>query len=421
MAKFIIQGGKKLSGTVQVSGNKNSALSLLPAALLLDGKTTLVNVPQIRDIEVMIEILENLGARATKPGRNRITIDPSGLSNWKIPVHLAGRIRGSVNLIAPLLSRFGRVLFPLPGGDSIGERVLGTHFSMLKHFGVEVKSKNGVFEMRLKNPPKRVGVFLEEASVTATQIGLMLAASQKTEVTILDAACEPHVIDLAEFLNKAGARIENAGNQTIHIKGNPSLKAVSHRVRPEHVEVGTFAIAAAITGGKVRIKDAFQEDLRMISLYLEKMGVKQRFLDKKTLEVLPSELVVQQKKFQTRPWPGFPTDLMSPFIVLATQTKGTALCHDWMYEWRVFFVDYLILMGADIVIADPHRIIVNGPTKLHGEYVASPDIRAGAALLLAALAAKGESVVDHAEIIERGYEKIEEKLVKLGAEIKKTE
>jgi len=419
MPKFVIHGGKRLSGEVKVSGNKNSALKLMAAALMVEGETTLRNVPRIRDILIMGEILENLGVRIEGLGSNKIKIDPSNLSNWEIPLELGNKIRASVVLAAPLLVRFGKVSLPLPGGDSIGERALGTHFSMLTSFGAKIRQKNSVFKISLSNIPSKLEIFLEEASVTATEMALMIASGFKTRVTILDAACEPHIIDLAGFLKKSGAKIEGEGTQKIVVKGRRHLSSAEYKIRPDHIEAGTFAIAAAITGGQVRIKEALQEDFPMIGLYLQKMGVKQRFINKKILEILPSKLIARKKKFHTRPWPGFPTDLMSPFIVLATQTEGTVLCHDWMYEWRVFFVDHLISMGANITIADPHRVLVTGPTKLHGEQIPSPDIRAGGALLLAALVAKGESIIEHAEVIERGYERIEEKLAGVGARIKK--
>lgn len=419
MSKFIIKGGRKLTGEVKVGGNKNSALKLMAAALMVEGETTLRNVPRIKDVLVMGEVLKALGVKVEGLGSNKVKIDPSSLSNWKIPLELGNKIRASVVLAAPLLVRFGKVSLPLPGGDSIGERALGTHFSMLEGFGAKIKERDSVFDISLSKTPSKLEIFLEEASVTATEMALMIASGFKTQVTILDAACEPHIIGLAGFLKKSGAKIEGEGTQRIVVKGKRHLSAVKHRIRPDHIEAGTFAIAAAITGGQVRIKDALQEDFPMIGFYLQKMGVEQKFVNKKTLEILPSKLVARKKKLHTRPWPGFPTDLMSPFIVLATQTKGTVLCHDWMYEWRVFFVDHLIKMGANITIADPHRVIVTGPTKLHGEQIPSPDIRAGGALLLAALVARGESIIEHAEVIERGYERIEEKLAGIGAKIKK--
>lgn len=416
MAKLVIQGGVKLRGEIRAAGNKNSALKLMPAALLADSATSLTNVPRIRDVEVMVKIIESLGAKVTA-GENKIMIDSHGLSSSELDPALMGRIRASLVLAVPLLVRFGKVVLPRPGGDSIGERIMDTHIAMLEQFGVRCQMETYFCKMdagRLS----AANIFLEEASVTATEMALMLASSMEGETVIEGAAAEPHVQDLAQMLSSMGAQIQGAGTNVVRIKGTSSLQGVGHKVRPDHIEVGTFAIASAITGGDIAIQDARTEDLKSILAYLGKMGV--RFeLDGDDLHVLPSKLVARQKKFQTRPWPGFPTDLMSPFIVLATQTEGVTLCHDWMYEWRIFFVDHLISMGADILIADPHRVVVTGPARLHGEVIPSADIRAGGALVLAGLAAEGETVVEHAEVVDRGYENFEDRLASLGAKIKR--
>ncbi|MBI3289923.1 UDP-N-acetylglucosamine 1-carboxyvinyltransferase [Candidatus Microgenomates bacterium] len=419
MAQFKIKGGNPLKGTIKVSGNKNSALPLIAASLVVDGPVKLTNVPNIRDVESAVELIEKLGVKVAGLGTGTLEIDASDLTGSDIDPDLARKFRASVIFAAPLLARFGKITLPSPGGDSIGERLIDTHFQLLSEFGASIKEKDGIYEITATNL-KVADIFLEKASVTATEMGLILASTLPGETIIEDAAAEPHVKDLAEFLVKAGAQIEGAGTNTIIINGKKSLKGVEHKVRPDHIEVGTFAIAAAITGGNVRIEGAVADDLDMILLYLSDMGVKYK-LDDNVLSVIPSELVEIRKEFHTRPWPGFPTDLMSAFIVLATQTKGVTLCHDWMYEWRIFFVDYLIKMGADITIADPHRIIVTGPTKLHGEIIPTTDIRAGVALILAALVAEGNSTVEHAEIVERGYEDLETRLSALGAQIEKVE
>jgi len=289
---------------------------------------------------------------------------------------------------------------------------------MMKEFGVTVKAKDGKFHLdwEKKKAPR---VFLEEASVTATEMGLILASSLNEEVVLEDAASEPHVQDLAKMLTKMGSKIDGAGTNRIAISGRKKLSGVLHRVVPDHIDGGTFAIAAAITGGHVEIEDCPREHYHILLHYLKSMGVEAECEDDNRLCVKPSNLRALKRKFQTRPWPGFPTDLMSPFIVLATQTEGTVLCHDWMYEWRIFFVDDLISMGANIFIADPHRVIVTGPTKLRAEKLFCKDIRAGISILLAALCADGESQIENVEIIERGYEKIEERFASLGASIKK--
>ena len=416
MAKFIITGGKKLSGSVALTGNKNAALKLIPAALLGGSPSTLTNVPGIRDVEVLIQIIEKLGVKVTRD-KDVVTIDPKGLSSYEIDPDLSTRIRASVVLAAPLLVKFGKAIITPPGGDQIGERLLDTHFSMMKEMGVEIERKDGRYFLDWKER-KGVKIFLEESSVTATEMGLMLAASVADETKIEDAASEPHVKDLADFLVKMGAVVNGAGTNSLTIKGKEGLMGANHDVVPDHVEGGTFAIAAAITGGSIKIENYVPEHYRMILYYLRNMGVSYKE-GEGTLEILPSNLIAKKRKFQTRPWPGFPTDLMSPFIVLATQTKGTVLCHDWMYEWRMFFVDDLISMGANIFIADPHRVIVSGPTPLMGDYLYSKDIRAGMSVILAALAASGKSVVDNIEMVERGYENLDVRLRALGAEIKR--
>lgn len=416
MSSLKITGGQKLKGRVRVAGNKNSALKLMAAALLGDSPSTITNVPIIGDVKVMGELIQDLGAKVEGLGTNKLIIDPSTLSSYRLSPELTERIRASVVLAAPLLCRFGKAIIIPPGGDQIGERLLTTHFSMMEEFGVEIKRKNRKFLLNWKNK-KSPDIFLEEASVTATEMGIILASKFEGTTRIDDAACEPHVKDLMDFLEKMGVEIRGAGTNSLLIKGRKNLKGVSHRVVPDHIEVGTFAIASAITKGEVLIEDAKPEHCHMILHYLESMGVKTKFIGKNKLRVSPSNLIAKRRKFQTRPWPGFPTDLMSPFIVLATQTQGTVLCHDWMYEWRVFFVDDLISMGANIFIADPHRVIVSGPTRLSTETLFCKDIRAGISLILAALVAKGESEIRNIEMAERGYENIEGRLETLGAKI----
>jgi UDP-N-acetylglucosamine 1-carboxyvinyltransferase len=363
----------------------------------------------------MIEIARKLGAKVERKG-DTVTIDSSTLKSYELDADLSGKVRASVVFAAPLLARFGRAVITLPGGDSIGERVLDTHFSMLKEFGVEISEEGSKYQLNWKDK-KAPNLFLEEASVTATEMALIMGANSKGKVKIGDAACEPHVRDLGDFLGKMGAKIAGIGTNTVEIEGASKLKGSSHRVIPDHIDGGTFAMAAAITGGRVEITDFVPEDYRMILYYLKSMGVEFKVMND-TLQVLPSRLVADKRKFQTRPWPGFPTDLMSPFIVLATQTEGTVLCHDWMYEWRIFFVDDLISMGANIFIADPHRVIVTGKTKLRGDTFHCKDIRAGVSILLAALVAEGESTIRHVEMVERGYEKVYERFKSLGADIK---
>lgn len=413
MAKFVVTGGKKLTGKVRVCGNKNSALKLIPAALLAESPSTIFNVPQIRDVDVSCDIISRLGAKVTRKG-SEVTIDPRGLFSFDLDPDLSSKSRASVVLAAPLLVKFGKAIVTPPGGDQIGDRLLDTHFSLMQKLGVEIVRREGRFYLEWKKR-KNARIFLEEASVTATEMGLMMAASLPGTTEILDAASEPHVSDLANFLVKTGAKIKGIGTNSLQISGG-RLSGVEHKVCPDHIEGGTFAIAAAITGGKVEIEDFVPENYPMILNYLGDMGVVFKS-GKNFLTVLPSKLKAARRKFQTRPWPGFPTDLMSPFIVLATQTEGMVLCHDWMYEWRMFFVDDLISMGANIFIADPHRVIVSGPTRLLSDRLFCKDIRAGISVILAALTADGRSEIENTEVVARGYENIDERLRSLGAEI----
>ena len=419
MSKFIIRGENKLEGDVKLAGNKNSALKLIPAALLANSPTTLTNVPVIRDVEVLLQIIEKLGVKVTGKGTNTLTLDPSGLKYIEPDPDLSTRIRASVVLTAPLLAKFGKAVITPPGGDQIGERLLDTHFSMMRQMGVSIEKKDAKYHLEWKKK-KNNDIFLEEASVTATEMGIMLGASQEVKTRLEDVALEPHINDLAEMVEKMGATISGVGTNSLVIKGKKTLKGTTHKIVPDHIEGGTMIVASAITQGKIMIHDYIPSHYKMILHYFKNMGVNFReYKDK--LEVTPSKLVAKKRKFQTRPWPGFPTDLMSPFIVLATQSEGTILCHDWMYEWRMFFVDDLISMGANIFIADPHRVIVSGPTALSADVLFSKDIRAGMSLILAALAAHGESIIDNVEMVERGYEKLEERLKGLGAEIRRVD
>jgi UDP-N-acetylglucosamine 1-carboxyvinyltransferase len=413
MSKFIVQGGEKLEGKIRLSGNKNSALKLIPAALLADTPTTLTNVPDISDVAVMLDLISRMGVKVVKRD-HEVTIDPQGLSSFDPDPDLSAKFRASVVLAAPLLVRFGKAIVTPPGGDQIGERLLDTHFAMMQKMGVTIKRKDGRFYLDWK---KKIAtdIFLDEPSVTATEMGLMMASSMSQKIIIDDVATEPHVENLAQMLSKMGADISGIGSNVLGIKGG-KLRGVEHKVCADHIEGGTFAIAAAITGGKIEIEDFEAKKYPMMLNYLGYMGVNYKTSDN-TLTVLPSHLVASRGKFQTRPWPGFPTDLMSSFIVLATQTEGTVVCHDWMYEWRMFFVDDLISMGAKIFIADPHRVIVSGPTPLMSDRLFCKDIRAGISVILAALTASGRSEIENVEVVARGYENIGQRLRSLGAEI----
>lgn len=415
MSKFIITGGHKLEGKIKLSGNKNSALKLIPASLLANTQSTFTNLPNILDVDVSLELISKLGAMVKREG-STVTIDPSTLNSFDADPTLSSKYRASVVLAAPLLVKFGKAVITPPGGDQIGERLLDTHFSMMQKLGVEIERRDGRYFLAwTKRTPR--DIFLEETSVTATEMGLMMAASMGGDMVIDDAATEPHVSDLCEYLVKMGAKIDGIGTNSLRIRGG-TLHGAEHKVMPDHIEGGTFAIASAITNGKIEITDFNIKNYHMILNYLGDMGIEFKS-DENSLTVLPSNLASKRRKFQTRPWPGFPTDLMSPFIVLATQTRGTVLCHDWMYEWRMFFVDDLISMGANIFIADPHRVIISGPTPLMSDRLFCKDIRAGISVILAAMAAKGTSEIENIEVVERGYENIESRLKSLGADIKR--
>ena len=421
MAKLSVVGGNKLEGKIKIAGNKNSALKLIPASLIADTPTTFYGVPVISDIRVMLDLLKSLGAKVEGQGTNTVTVDPRTLKSWELDPVLTSKIRASVVLAAPLLVKFGKASITPPGGDQIGERLLDTHFNMMQNFGVEIKKLSGMYKLTWKKVKPNVDIFLEEASVTATEMGLMMAAGRKIDTKIDDAASEPHVRDLVNYLAKCGAKITGGGTNLINISGR-KLKGCDHTVISDHIEAGTFAIAAAITGGDILMENIVPGDYRIMLCYLRDMSVKYKLVGKDKLRIMPSKLKPLKKKFQTRPWPGFPTDLMSPFIVLATQADGTVLCHDWMYEWRIFFVDDLISMGANIFIADPHRVIITGGQKLHqSKYLVCKDIRAGISILLAALVAEGTSEIDNVEMVERGYQNVEKRFEQLGAVIKRVD
>lgn len=418
MAKFIINGGVPLKGNIRIAGNKNSVLPCMAACLLTDEECILENVPQINDVSVLAEILQSLGVKIEGLGSHTLKINARNIKNSKLDPNLCAQLRASVLLLAPLLSRFGEISMPHPGGDIIGRRAIDTHVQALKALGAKFEESDGMYQFK-STEFKGGNVFLAEASVTATENAILAASLASGETIIRNAASEPHVADLCNFLQKMGAKIAGIGSNFLIISGVSNLHGAKHKVCPDHIEAGTFAIASAATGGGVELVDINSSDLSMIFIILSKMGVKFKNT-KSSLRIFPSKLV-STEKIVTNIWPGFPTDLMAPMIVLATQARGATLLHDWMYESRMFFVDKLLSMGANVTIADPHRVLVYGPTPLKGQNLDSPDIRAGIALVTAALCAKGKSEIDKAELVERGYEKIEERLSALGADIRKVD
>ena len=428
MERFEIEGGYALSGTVKVSGNKNAALKLLPACLLSDEPIVLHNIPNIQDVRFTLDLLADLGADVTDLGDGSWRIHAANVRKTELDSQLASKIRASFVFSGPMLARMGQVTLPLPGGDVIGGRPLDTHITALEALGTAVEMKErGQFHMNADGLHGAGYLLLPEASVTATENSVMAAVLAKGETTIDNAACEPHVRDLCLFLNSLGANIEGIGSNRLHIQGVDRLHGGEYRIGSDFMEVGSFIGAAAVTGGEIRIEDAQPENLGMIRIVYEKLGV--HWLDEGNDIVVPANQSMQIKpalggripEIKPMHWPGFPPDLMSIAVVIATQAEGSVLLHDWMYESRFFFVDNLTFMGARIVLCDPHRVMILGGNQLnaspHG--VPSPDIRAGMAMILAALCAKGTSTIHNIQQIDRGYERIEDKLQGLGAHIQR--
>jgi UDP-N-acetylglucosamine 1-carboxyvinyltransferase len=420
MSQFIIKGGKRLGGEFSPSGNKNATLPMLAAALLTDEPVTLKNVPLIKDVHSMLDILQGLGAEVSLRGHTA-RICAKGLRKSQLPKELCSKVRSSILFAGPLVSRLGRATLHPPGGDVIGRRRLDTHFDGLRALGVTVTGSQP-FRFQAKQV-RGADILLDEASVTATENIIMAAVLAKGHTTLFNAACEPHVQDLCTMLNAMGASIEGIGTNRLLIEGVDRLKGVTHTIRPDYIEIGSMIAVAAVTGGELKIPGVHADDLRIIKGGFAKLGIQWSIKDG-TL-TLPANQTLRVKKdhgaampkIEDGIWPSFPSDLMSVNLVVATQARGTVLFFEKLFESRMFFVDRLIEMGAQIVQCDPHRVVVVGPSRLHATHLVSPDIRAGMALLIAALCARGESVIDNAHIIDRGYESIEKKLRALGADI----
>jgi UDP-N-acetylglucosamine 1-carboxyvinyltransferase len=424
MEKFVIEGGVPLSGTMVPAGNKNSALPILAASLLTDEEVVVRNVPRIRDVEAMLEILRGVGVEASWRAQNELSLCAARADAVEIEPELAELIRASFLLAGPLLARFGRAVMPPPGGDVIGRRRLDPHLDAFRAMGAETDCGR---EIVLTAPSglRPSDVFMDEPSVMATENALMAAALTPGTTLINNAACEPHVRDLARMLVKMGADIQGIGSNLITVNGAERLHGCVHDVAPDHIEIGSFMALAGVTGGELRIKDAVADDLRMIRLVFERVGLHSHLDGNDVVVPGGQRLVIQadvgeyKSKIQDGPWPAFPADLTSIAVALATQAEGSILVHEWMFENRLVFTDKLILMGADIVMCDPHRAIVTGPRRLRGERLDSPDIRAGMAMLLAALCAEGRSEIGNIRQIDRGYERIDERLRELGANIER--
>jgi UDP-N-acetylglucosamine 1-carboxyvinyltransferase len=427
MHQFIIEGGHRLSGTLKAGGNKNAAIKMLPACLLTDEPVILHNMPNIGDVQITIEIMRQLGAEVTWEATNTLRVHAHHIHTTKIDPALAGKIRASIVFAGPMLARCGEVYLPVPGGDSIGERRLDAHVLALKKLGATIDYEKNTLVIHADGL-NGANILLNEASVTATENALMAAVTAKGKTTIHNAASEPHIQDLCEMLTRMGAQIDGIGTNRMVIEGVDRLHGSEVRVGADYMEVGSFISAAVITGGELLLQEADPQYLEMILMTFERLGV--------TWEVRGQDIFVPAGQSLTivrdlgnrlpiikaQPWPAFPPDLMSIALVVATQSAGSVLFHDWMYESRFFFTDKLVRMGARITLADPHRVLVQGPTALQGvSNITSPDIRAGMAMLLAALAAKGQTTIFNVQQIDRGYERVDERLRSLGASIERVE
>jgi UDP-N-acetylglucosamine 1-carboxyvinyltransferase len=419
MEKFLIEGGTPLSGVMTPSGNKNAALPLLAACLLTDEPVVLRNVPDIQDVQTMRKLIMSLGVEITELDRSTWRVQARQVIPTALDPDLCRKIRASILLAGPVTARAGELHLPPPGGDVIGRRRVDTHMLAIQKLGAEI-NYDRTFHFRAAQL-HGADILLDEASVTASENAIMAATLAKGPSVIRNAASEPHIQELCHFLNSLGAKIENIGSNTLHIEGVDKLHGGEFTIGPDYLEVVSFIGAAAITHGSITIKNAGVQYLDMVRLVFERLGVcwENRGDDifvpaEQALEVEP-DLGGMIPTINVMPWPAFPTDLMSIAIVLGTQAKGTVLFHDWMYPSRMFFTDKLVSMGAQIVLCDPHRCIVQGPTQLAGEKMESPDIRAGMALVLASLSAKGKSVIRNIGQIDRGYERVDEKLKSLGA------
>jgi UDP-N-acetylglucosamine 1-carboxyvinyltransferase len=419
---FRVTGGRALSGTIRPAGNKNAALPILAATLLADGPCRIDNVPRIRDVETLLALLQHVGASVQWHGPNTVEVDPSNAEPRPLDPSLCKEIRASILLAGPMLARFGRVTLPPPGGDVIGRRRVDTHFLALEQLGAEITVGDAY---ALQGKLTGADIFLDEPSVTGTENALMAAARAQGTTVLRNAASEPHVQDLARCLVGMGAQIDGIGTNTLTVQGVPALHGALHTVGPDHIEIGSFIGLAAVTGGAVTIEGVRGDDLRSTLMGFERLGVRPR-LDGTNLVVdagqerrIRPDLGGHVPKLEDGPWPAFPADLMSIAIVVATQCEGLLLVFEKLFESRLFFVDKLIGMGARIVLCDPHRAVIAGPSPLRGQVVESPDIRAGMAMLLAAFAAHGDSVIQNIGQIERGYERIDDRLLALGAQIER--
>src|SRR5579862_406251 len=422
---FAIEGSRPLSGSIRVAGNKNGALPILAATLLTAEPVSLTNVPRIRDVDTMLDLLSDLGADAGWTGQNEVRVDTANVSKSNPDPQLCARMRASFLLAGPLLARFGSATMPPPGGDVIGRRRLDPHMHAFAELGTDIEGDR-VYEMRTDGL-HGAHVFLDEASVMATENTVMAAVLTQGETVLGNAACEPHVQDLCRFLVSLGAEIDGIESNVLRIRGVSSLRGGSWSIGPDHIEAGSFIGMAAITGGDVTIEGVNPADLVSIKPAFERLGVRLQLGDSTVHVPSRQQLVIRDDlggmipKIEDGPWPAFPSDLTSIALTIATQAFGTVLMFEKMFENRLFFTDKLVSMGARIILCDPHRAVITGPTPLVGQRMESPDIRAGMAMLLAALSAEGRSTIGAIHQIDKGYERIDERLRALGASIERVD
>lgn len=424
MSRFVIQGGRTVSGTHRVSGNKNAALPMIAAALLTSEPVTLRNIPDIADVAAMLEAARTFGANVSRDVKSgTVVLATPKVRTAKIDASLAARIRTSFLFAGPLLARVGRASLPPPGGDQIGHRRLDTHFAGFRALGA--KAVAGRKTLRFSGELKGARILLDEASVTATENVLMASVTARGRTVIFNAACEPHICDLARMLNAMGAKVSGAGTNRIEVEGVESLHGCDATVGCDYIEAGSYIVAAAVTGGELVLTEVEPEPFEVLAGAFARFGVTWTLnARERTLTYVPKKRLKMKydlgdaiPSVADGTWPAFPSDLMSVLIVLATQTRGTCLFFEKMFESRLYFVDHLRQMGAKIVQCDPHRVVVTGPSQLYGGTATSPDIRAGIALVIAALVAKGESTILGAETVDRGYVSVETELSRLGAGI----
>jgi UDP-N-acetylglucosamine 1-carboxyvinyltransferase len=423
MEKFVIQGGSPLSGEITPAGNKNAALPILAACLLTEEELALRNVPRISDTETQLELLEGLGVKVAWSGENEVRLRADSVTATIVDEELASLIRASFLLAGPLLARFGEVRMPPPGGDFIGRRRLDPHLDAFRDLGARVEGERWLQIAAPSEGLKPCRIFMDEPSVMGTENALLAAALTPGPTTIGNAACEPHVQDLARILVKMGAKVDGIGSNVMTVHGRDRLGGAEHAIRPDHIEVASFMALAAATGGELRVREAEPDDVLAIRRHFRRVGLNSRVEGNDVLVPPEQRLEIQDDlgdaipKIDDGPWPAFPADLTSIALALSTQARGTVLIFEKMFENRLFFVDKLVAMGARITLCDPHRAIVSGPSRLHGARLESPDIRAGMAMLIAALAAEGTSEIGNIAQIDRGYERIDLRLRELGAQI----